>query len=416
MATIARDISTPFDPTDPLELQEFEEFMCPPDTADMVADLQNPLAVDSRAHRLLDVNSGIVGRIVENDVLPTPDPVVPDVVIDRRGMNRDTGFPIPGAGTTEMWSFRDDDSTFVWPGPAIRIREGRSAHTIMSSSRGQHTIHHHGIEPTSMNDGVGHITFDVNGEYAYQWLAKEAGTYFYHCHVNTVLHFEMGMYGMLIIDPDVAGAPFTTGGPGSTHVGNTLTPYDAEAIWVTDDIDRRWHANAEHGTGSPETGVLCGGQFIGINHPDNPRLHLFEPDVFVISGHPPPNRALTGPLGRHPIPNANVSVAPGGRVLLRILNGAYTTTRYRFPPALQGLVIAADGRTLGRAPFGNYSSPFTLASVGHQFRLTTAQRWDILIENAPPGEHIVEMDFHHWITDEIFDFGRLSASIMVGVG
>jgi plastocyanin len=221
--SIARDIGTPFDPNDPLQFQEFDEFMCPPDTEVLAADLQNPLAVNSRAHRLLDANSGIVGRIafVDEDgdgilsvVFPTPDPVTPQVTFVRQGMDRNQAFPIPGLGSTEMWSFRNGDGGFVWPGPTIRVREGMIAHTVMNNARGQHTIHQHGIEPTAMNDGVGHLTFDVQGQYTYQWLPREAGTYFYHCHVNTTLHFEMGMYGMLIVDPDVGRGAFCRRRPG----------------------------------------------------------------------------------------------------------------------------------------------------------------------------------------------------------
>lgn len=412
--SIARDIGAPFDPTDPLQVQEFEEFMCPPDTAVIVADLLDPLAVNSRAHRLLDP-AAIVPRIdpLALDVLPTPDPVAPQVTFERQGMNRDQNFNIPGVGTTEIWSFNNGDGNFVWPGPTIRIREGQVAHTLMTNSRGEHTVHNHGIEPTAANDGVGHLTFDVNGAYTYQWLAAKAGTHFYHCHVNTVLHFEMGMYGMLIVDPDVDGAPFADGGPGVTWVGNTLTPYNAEAIWVADDIERRWHTNPEHGTGDPATGVLCGGAFIGINDPGNPHLHDFDPDVFVISGIPPEVRGTSG--ARQNVAGAGATVVRGQRLLIRAVNASYTTTRWRFPTALQGQVIAADGRTLGREPFGRYSSPFTLASIGHQFTFTTAQRWDLLIDTtgATPGQHVVEIDFHQWITDEIFDFGRLSVPIIV---
>jgi FtsP/CotA-like multicopper oxidase with cupredoxin domain len=146
-----------------------------------------------------------------------------------------------------------------------------------------------------MNDGVGHLTFEIGGEYTYQWQAAEAGTYFYHCHRNTTLHFEMGMYGLLIVDPNVPGAPFADGGAGQCHVGNALESYAAEALWVADDFDIRWHgidrndgleAITDHNAGLQDNEVDGNGfpVFVSINDPDNPRLHDFRPDVFLITG------------------------------------------------------------------------------------------------------------------------------------
>ena len=99
----------------------------------------------------------------------------------------------------------------------------------MNSSKGPHTIHHHGINPTTFNDGVGHVSFEAT-EYTYQWQPHNPGTNFYHCHVNTVLHFEMGMFGLLIVDPPE--------GPGFLANGER---YQVERSWVADDIDPRWH-------------------------------------------------------------------------------------------------------------------------------------------------------------------------------
>ncbi|WP_305047059.1 multicopper oxidase domain-containing protein [Geoalkalibacter sp.] len=422
---IPRDLGTPINQVDPFVDPDFAEFMIPPDTTAIFLDLEDPAAnaTNSRAHRLFrpslvagltlgpppadpDNPQGIqVGFLPTPDAYTGPDPVV---LYDRRGLH-DLQLNVPGLGQVEVWSFRANETNeAIWPATPIRVREGRVVKTLMNNRRGPHTIHHHGIEPTAANDGVGHLTFDVGGGvlYNYQWKAKEAGTYFYHCHVNTVLHFEMGMYGLLIIDPDVDGAPFTSGGPGMTYQGNTLVDYHKEAFWVVDDIDRRWHANAVHGH-SQDAGIRAG-EFMRINDARNPRLHDFNPEVFVVSGVPAQWSA-----GRT-LPNALVALDPGGqgsvvtprvqrgqKLLVRALNASYTTTRWRFDSRLNGTVIAADARTLGREPFGRYSRPFSLASINHRFQLTTAQRWDILIDTTglQAGNYDTEIGFYHWITD-----------------
>jgi hypothetical protein len=96
-------------------------------------------------------------------------------------------------------------------------------------------------------------------------------------------------------------------------------------------------------------------------------------------------------------------VRRGQKLLVRTLNGSYAHTRWKFPAQLPGRVIAADGRTFGREPFGRYSSPYTLASIGHQFQLSVARRWDILLDiplDVPAGNYFVDIEFYHWITDE----------------
>ena len=100
--------------------------------------------------------------------------------------------------------FRDGDNPAAdgtFPGPTVRVPRGAIFHAeAQGHGPPPHTIHWHGIEPTSMNDGVGHGSMEI-GRYTYQWQPNEMGTYFYHCHRNTVQHFEFGLYGLLPIDP-----------------------------------------------------------------------------------------------------------------------------------------------------------------------------------------------------------------------
>ncbi len=441
---IQRDLSFPFDPNDLDQIAEFEGFASDVPRTDGMIDAvnNNNTPGNTRANRVRAAKlfrPELVQNLTPNPEgeidLPTPDRVEPSpsAIFERRGLHdQNVLVPLPGGGTApvNMWSFEarlnngQISELQSFPGPTIRVREGQIVHSALGSRTGPHTIHHHGIEPTAMNDGVGHLTFEVgSGLYTYQWKAAESGTYFYHCHRNTTLHFERGMYGMLIVDPDVAGAPFADGGPGFTMVGDAPTPYQVEAIWVADDIDTRWHG-ADAGplfNGNPVvTHVASGLQdpdndgrsgFMRIDDPDNPRLHDFRPNVFMVSGQAAPlvddGSSLIAPAG--------VELGLNQRLLVRALNASYCTQVWRFPTGLAGRVTAVDGRTLGRSPFGSYSRPIPLAEIGHQFMLTTARRYDILIEGGSAvtiGPHLVEIEFRHWITNAVLRTVRVPITVV----
>ena len=118
------------------------------------------------------------------------------------------GLRIPtwdGLKDLEFFALEDDDNSSTskgtYPGAAIRVPRGVVFH-CETHGQGQppHTIHWHGIEPTPMNDGVGHCSLEL-GTYIYQFQPNFIGTYFYHCHRNTMQHFEFGLFGMLLVDP-----------------------------------------------------------------------------------------------------------------------------------------------------------------------------------------------------------------------
>ncbi|MBI2858177.1 MAG: carboxypeptidase regulatory-like domain-containing protein [Chloroflexi bacterium] len=101
--------------------------------------------------------------------------------------------------------FRDNDNPATgsgnFPGATIRIPRGVWFHgDTHGHGPPPHTIHWHGIEPTPINDGVGHCSMEI-GHYVYQWQPNFVGFYFCHCHRNTVQHFEFGLYQALLIDP-----------------------------------------------------------------------------------------------------------------------------------------------------------------------------------------------------------------------
>src|SRR5947208_3304828 len=117
---------------------------------------------------------------------------------------------MPDGFVMNHWGFEDENGVQSLPSPMIRATEGEVVHVHMEASKGPHTIHHHGIEPDAFNDGVGHTSFEARS-YTYQWRPHtpeepgnpdpevgKAGSYFYHCHVNTVLHVQMGLVGPMV--------------------------------------------------------------------------------------------------------------------------------------------------------------------------------------------------------------------------
>src|SRR5882762_9027675 len=68
----------------------------------------------------------------------------------------------------------------------------------------QHTVHFHGYpNASSFYDGVpdASVAINIGGSFTYYYLAPDAGTYFWHCHVTPPEHLQMGMVGQLYVRP-----------------------------------------------------------------------------------------------------------------------------------------------------------------------------------------------------------------------
>jgi FtsP/CotA-like multicopper oxidase with cupredoxin domain len=68
----------------------------------------------------------------------------------------------------------------------------------------QHTVHFHGYPNASaVYDGVpdASVAINIGGSFTYYYLAPDAGTYFWHCHITPPEHLQMGMVGQLYVRP-----------------------------------------------------------------------------------------------------------------------------------------------------------------------------------------------------------------------
>jgi FtsP/CotA-like multicopper oxidase with cupredoxin domain len=112
----------------------------------------------------------------------------------------------------------------------------------------QHTVHFHGYpNASSYYDGVPDATWAINigGSATYYYLAPDAGTYFWHCHITPPEHLQMGMVGQLYVRPRQNHTP-----PGNTVYNTDLLmqkdlrtactgtgPLSSAVSWTSFDID-----------------------------------------------------------------------------------------------------------------------------------------------------------------------------------
>ncbi len=76
----------------------------------------------------------------------------------------------------------------------------------------QHTVHFHGYpNASSFYDGVpdASVAINIGGSFTYYYLAPDAGTYFWHCHITPPEHLQMGMVGQIYVRPRQNRVPST---------------------------------------------------------------------------------------------------------------------------------------------------------------------------------------------------------------
>ena len=196
----------------------------------------NDAETASLASRASKINE-LIAAPPGSDVEPTG--AVKDFTIYVHRMSHEL---YPGAAMA-MWGFSlsEDPATATVPGPTLRVTEGDTVRVTLRSTFGgfNHTLHFHGQNVPYEMDGVPYVSqepVEPDSEFTYEFIAKPAGTYWYHCHVDAQHHIDMGMYGALIVDPqDPADDP----------------KYDQEFVMILDDMDR-YHLES----GQPATGNL----------------------------------------------------------------------------------------------------------------------------------------------------------------
>jgi FtsP/CotA-like multicopper oxidase with cupredoxin domain len=127
----------------------------------------------------------------------------------------------------------------------------------------QHTVHFHGYPNASaFYDGVpdASIAINIGGSFTYYYLAPDAGTYFWHCHIAPPEHLQMGMVGQLYVRPRqnkvAPGASLYTAlsqwETGPALISNPSKPSD----WATYEPIRK-RCGGTNGAANIPTDILC---------------------------------------------------------------------------------------------------------------------------------------------------------------
>ena len=219
-----------------------------------------------------------------------------------------------------FWGFSDGFASPVFPGPIIYMEEGDSMILkVRNQSQGApHTVHLHGLDVDQANDGVPNLSFEIDHmeERYYRFLATHAGTYLYHCHVSSIVHVQMGMYGNLIVKAKGGVKQAYTGGPA----------FDKEYNWLMSELDESWRSNPPgHNPGDTAHATVF-------------QVPAYEPDYFFVNGFSQQQIAKDA--------NTPLKAAVGEQMYLRLSNVGYLLNEIVFPSALNAEIIDSDGRAL----------------------------------------------------------------------
>ncbi len=121
-----------------------------------------------------------------------PDPGV--VEIDLEARIADVEFR-PGV-KTRAWTY--DGGV---PGPTIRAKVGDELVVHFKNSLPEATtVHWHGVRVPNAMDGAGFPSIPAGATFEYRFRLQDAGTYWYHPHVQSAAQVGYGLYGALVVE------------------------------------------------------------------------------------------------------------------------------------------------------------------------------------------------------------------------
>lgn len=254
------------------------------------------------------------------------------------------------------------------PPPAIRVEEGDEVHVTLENTHYMpHTIHLHGTDHGFMvngsgNDGVPQTSEEpvMPGESrTYDLEPREAGTMFYHCHVQPSTHVLMGLNGMFVVAEDRPNNTLQTFNPGNGRVRNPSAAVD-------EDYDRAYDlqfqgVDAElHSILNVSNDPRIISKMINRGYDTTERT----PDYFLLNGRSFP----------FTVRESQIIVEENERTKLRVLNGGS-----------ESVAIHTHGHKPTITHRDGVESPAAAQITRDVFDIAAAQRLDLALNTTDDG-------------------------------
>jgi len=303
----------------------------------------------------------------------------------------------------------------------------------------QHTVHFHGYpNASSFYDGVpdASVAINIGGSFTYYYLAPDAGTYFWHCHITPPEHLQMGMVGQIYVRPRQNRVPSTT---------TLYAALQAQQL----DLRTACNTTADILCSNPlpavNTGALGGGKY-AYNDGDGStyydveyplQIHGFDPNFhfvgmtfnpegfadmkdkyFLLNGRSYPDTVTTGSLETQsadgvnhfsqPLPSL-INIPHNGKALLRISDLDVSEYQTLASLGIPMKVVGYNAKLL-RDQAGN-----NLYYTTNSITLAGGESLDVILDSTgvPAGTYYLYTPNLDHLSNDAENFGGLMTEVIV---
>src|SRR2546426_9928545 len=310
----------------------------------------------------------------------------------------------------------------------------------------QHTVHFHGYPNASaFYDGVpdASVAINIGASFTYYYLAPDAGTYFWHCHITPPEHLQMGMVGQLYVRPrqnrwsgglyaglqqqqldlrtacnsatdilcsnplPAVNTGATGGGKYAYNDGDGSTAYDVEYPIQIHGFDPNFHFVGM--TFNPEGFADMKDKYFLLNGRSYPDTVTIQPGATL--DHPGPMQTQSADGVNHlsqPLPSI-INIRAGQKALLRISDLDVTEYQTLASLGIPMKVIGYNAKLL-RDQAGN-----NLYYNTNSITLAGGESLDVILDSTgiPPGTYYLYTPNLDHLSNDAENFGGLMTEVVV---